>query len=150
MHLSKALLILAGFTGVAPGADNVLTPAQRKEGWILLFDGKDLKEWMTSDWQLSKRAVENGSINPHGSGGYMMVHEQQWENFILALDFKISAHCNSGILFRTNPLRAYPGKDVGYNAIEVQIMDSNTAGYYDTGAIYDLSKPSRNAMKPVG
>jgi hypothetical protein len=32
----------------------------------------------------------------------------------------------------------------------VQILDSPTAGYYDTGAIYDLVKPTKNAMKPVG
>ena len=43
-----------------------------------------------------------------------------------------------------------PGKDVGFNGIEVQILDSPTAGYYDTGAIYDLVKPTKNAMKPVG
>jgi hypothetical protein len=105
---------------------------------------------MTSDWQLSKRPVENASINPHNAGSYMMVYEQEWENFMLALDFKISTHCNSGIFVRTAPLRAYPGWDVGYNGIEVQILDSTGAGYYDTGAIYDLSKPIRNAMKPVG
>ena len=34
--------------------------------------------------------------------------------------------------------------------LEVQIEDSRTAGYYDTGAIYDLVKPTSNAMKPVG
>src|SRR5262249_52098568 len=28
--------------------------------------------------------------------------------------------------------------------------DSKTAGYHDTGAIYDLVKPTKNAMKPVG
>ena len=32
----------------------------------------------------------------------------------------------------------------------MQIVDSATAGYYDTGALYDLVKPASNAMKPVG
>ncbi len=144
------LLIAAYLSGAALAADNELTPAQQKDGWILLFDGKTLNRWMTSDWQLSKRPVEDGSINPHNAGAYMMVYEQEWDNFVLVLDFKISAHCNSGILLRNAPLRAYPGWDVGYNGIEVQILDSKEAGYYDTGAIYDLSKPTRNAMKPVG
>ncbi len=150
MRFCKLLLILATLYGPAAAADNELTPAQQKEGWILLFDGKTLNGWMTSDWQLSKGPVEDGSINPHNAGAYMMVYEQEWENYVLVLDFKISAHCNSGILLRNNPLRSYPGWDVGYNGIEVQILDSTTAGYYDTGAIYDLSKPTKNAMKPVG
>ncbi len=135
---------------LADAGDNQLTSQEQKDGWIQLFDGKTLNRWMTSDWQLSKGPVEDGSINPHNAGAYMMVYEEPWENFILVLDFKISAHCNSGILLRTSPLRAYPGWDVGYNAIEVQILDSTATGYYDTGAIYDLSKPRKQAMKPVG
>ena len=39
---------------------------------------------------------------------------------------------------------------MGYNGIEVQLIDSTTSDYYDTGAIYDLSKPTKNAMKPPG
>jgi Domain of Unknown Function (DUF1080) len=150
MKTRELILMMAGFCCAATAADNELTPAQSKEGWFLLFDGKTLNNWMTSDWQLSKKPVEDGSINPHNAGAYMMVHEQQWENFIVALDFKISPHCNSGIFVRTSPLRAYPGWDVGYNGIEVQLLDSSEAGYYDTGAIYDLSKPTKNAMRPVG
>ena len=80
----------------------------------------------------------------------MMVHTQQWSNFELKLDFKISPGCNSGVFVRTSPLQPRPGKDVGFNGIEVQILDTKTAGYYDTGAIYDLSKPTKNAMKPAG
>ena len=69
---------------------------------------------------------------------------------MLALDFKISKGCNSGVFIRTYPLTPRPGKDVGFNGIEIAIDDTTTAGYYDTGAIYDLVKPSKNAMKPVG
>ena len=36
------------------------------------------------------------------------------------------------------------------NGMEIAIDDTTTAGYHDTGAIYDLAKPSENAMKPVG
>jgi hypothetical protein len=28
--------------------------------------------------------------------------------------------------------------------------DTTSAGYHDTGAIYDLVKPAKNAMKPAG
>ncbi len=131
-------------------ADNVLTAAEKKENWILLFDGKSLDGWQTSTGQPSKIPTEDGCINPHGSGGYMMIHRQIWGDFVLALDFKISKGCNSGVFIRTYPLTPRPGKDVGFNGLEIAIDDTKTADYHDTGAIYDLVKPSKNAMKPVG
>jgi hypothetical protein len=63
---------------------------------------------------------------------------------------KISPKCNSGIFVRTSTLQTRPNKDVGYNGIEIAIDDTTTAGFVDTGAFYDLSKPKKNAMKPVG
>jgi hypothetical protein len=78
------------------------------------------------------------------------VYEQPLENYILTLDFKISPHCNSGIFVRTSSLTPRSGKDVGYNGVEVAIDDTRSAGYHDTGAIYDLVKPAKNAMKPAG
>ena len=133
-----------------PSADNTLTEAERKDGWQLLFDGKSLAGWMNSDKSAPKTPVENACLNPHGAGHYMLIHEKEWENFVLALDFKISPHCNSGIVLRTSPLTPHPGKDVGFNGLEVAIDDTTTAGYVDTGALYDLSQPTRNAMHPVG
>jgi len=131
-------------------ADNVLSEQERKQGWILLFDGKTLSGWMTSSQKPSKRPVEDHCLNPHRCGGYMLIHERQWGNFVLALDFRISPGCNSGIFLRTSPLEPLPDKDVGYNGIEVQILDSRDSGYYDTGAIYDLVRPTKNALKPIG
>jgi len=150
--LSFALLAWLFVAAIPSGmaADNQLTPAEKKQGWRLLFDGKTLDGWMTSESKQSRRPVEESCINPHRCGHYMMVHTQQWSDFILTLDFKISKGCNSGIFVRTDSLTPRPGKDVGYNGIEVQILDSTNADFYDTGAIYDLSKPSKNAMKPVG
>ena len=80
----------------------------------------------------------------------MMVPEKEFDNFILSLDFKISKGCNSGIFVRTFPIKVKPGEDVGYNGIEMAIDDTTGAGMHDTGAIYDLVAPCRNAMKPVG
>jgi hypothetical protein len=80
----------------------------------------------------------------------MMIHDMIWSDFQLALDFKISPGCNSGVFVRTFPLEPRPGKDVGFNGLEVAIDDTTGAGYHDTGAIYDLVKPTRNAMRPAG
>jgi hypothetical protein len=131
-------------------ADNTLTQAEKEAGWILLFDGKTTSGWMNSDRSAPRTDVQDGALNPHKAGHYMLVHTQQWENFVLALDFKISPRCNSGIFVRTSSLTPRPGKDVGFNGIEIAIDDTTRAGFHDTGAVYDLVKPSKNAMKPAG
>ena len=130
--------------------DNSLTDAQRSEGWLLLFDGVGTKGWMTRTRQpLPIRHVQNGNLNPHPCD-YMLLHEKIWENFQLSLDFKISPKCNSGIFIRTFPLEPRPGKDIGFNGIEISVDDTKTNSFHDTGAIYDLVAPSKNAMKPTG
>ena len=130
--------------------DNTLSPEEKAAGYKLLFDGKTLDGWKTSDMKPSNTPVENGCINPHKCGGYMMVHEQQQGDFILSLDYKISPKCNSGIFVRTFPLTAAPGWSVGYNGLEMAVDDSKGAGMHDPGAIYDLVAPCRNAAQPVG
>ena len=99
----------------------------------------------------SKRPVENGCINPHLCGRFsgMYYAKQPWGNFILSLDFKIVKDCNTGVFVRTWPLKVLPGTpgdDLGFNALEVQIIDTPGPVTGDAGAIYDLVKPKRNAM----
>ena len=132
------------------GADNELTEAEKKDGWLLLFDGKTHAGWMNSDRSAPRTPVEDGALNPHQAGHYMLVHDRQWKDYVLAVDFKISQGCNSGIFIRTEPLETRAGKDVGFNGIEVAIDDTTGADFHDTGALYDIVKPARNAMKPVG
>jgi len=145
-----ALAIALALSFPAAAADNELSPREKADGWVLLFDGKSLDGWMTSSGRPSRVPVEDGCINPHGCGGYMMVHKEPRDNFTLALDFKMSKGCNSGVFIRTASLTPRPGKDVGFNGIEVAIDDTPGAGFHDTGAIYDLVKPSRQASKPAG
>lgn len=150
MKHAIALLALALTSSPAFAGDNELTTQEKADGWVLLFDGKTFDGWMTSSGQQSRNPVEDGSINPHGCGGYMMVHKEKWADFVLALDFKISKGCNSGVFIRTGSLKPRAGKDVGFNGIEVAIDDTRGAGFYDTGALYDLVKPAKAAMNPVG
>jgi len=130
--------------------DNTLTEAEKAAGWRLLFDGKTHDGWMNSDGSRPRTPVEQGALNPHRAGHYMLVHTQSWADYVLVLDFKISPKCNSGIFLRTASLTPRPGKDVGFNGLEIAIDDTTGAGFHDTGALYDLSKPLRNAMKAVG
>jgi hypothetical protein len=143
-----ALLITTGFTVNA--ADNTLTDQEKQAGWQLLFDGTTTTGWMTiKEEPLPDSHVQEGSLNPHPCN-YMLVYAKPLDDFELALDFKLSPKCNSGIFIRTWPLTPRPGKDVGFNGIEIAIDDTREAGYHDTGAIYDLVKPLKNAIKPAG
>ncbi len=150
MRLSWLALLLLFCVSPLRADDNTLTDQEKQDGWLLLFDGNSLDGWMTSSQKPSQRPVEDHAINPHKCGGYMLMPNKAWGDFILALDFKISKQCNSGVFIRTFPLTPRPGKDVGYNGLEVAIDDTTTADFHDTGAIYDLVKPLKNAMKPVG
>ena len=58
--------------------------------------------------------------------------------------------CNSGVFIRTFPLTPRPGKDVGFNGIEVAIDDTTTAGFHDTGAIYDLVQAAQERHEARG
>ena len=131
-------------------ADNVLTEQEKQDGWVLLFDGQTTKGWMSpKEKPLPGSHVQAGSLNPHPCD-YMLVFDKPLENYKLSLEFKISKKCNSGIFVRTFPLAPRPGQDVGFNGIEIAIDDTGTAGFHDTGAIYDLVKPTKNVMTPVG
>ena len=146
--LSLATLVATCLAGNAQ--DNHLSPREKADGWQLLFDGKTTRGWMSPKRKpLPESHARDGTLNPHRCD-YMLTHEKEWGDFILSLDFRISPKCNSGVFIRTSPLEAKPGKDVGFNGLEVAIDDTTTAGYHDTGALYDLAKPSVNAMKPVG
>jgi hypothetical protein len=148
----RYLWLLALGVSIVPAMalDNELSSAEKRDGWILLFNGQTTAGWMNSNQTAPRTLVEDGALNPHKAGHYMLVHTQQWSSFVLSLDFKISKGCNSGIFIRTASLTPLPGKDVGYNGIEIAIDDTTGAGYHDTGAIYDLVKPTRQAMKPAG
>ena len=151
--LLRSMLIVTALslaTSTSLAADNELTSQEKTDGWQLLFDGKSLNGWQTSSQKPSLRPIDEGCLNPHKCGGYMMIHEKVWGDYVLSLDFKISPKCNSGLFIRTFPLTPRPGKDVGFNGIEIAIDDTTTADFHDTGAIYDLVKPTKNAMKPAG
>lgn len=132
------------------GDDNVLTEEERRDGWVLLFDGRTTAGWITPKGEpVDASHVREGALNPHPCD-YMLVHETPREDFALSLDFRISPGCNSGVFVRTWPLEPRPGKDIGFNGIEVAIDDTAGAGLHDTGALYDLVAPEANAMKPAG
>lgn len=145
-----ALIILTLLGSSAFAEENILTDLEKNNGWTLLFDGRSTRGWMSPKHQpLPDSHVQNGSLNPHPCD-YMLVYEKLLENFVLAMDFKITEKCNSGIFVRTMPLEPRTGKDVGFNGIEIAIDATPGPGFHTTGAIYDLVPTNMDSMKPVG
>jgi len=117
-----------------------------EEGVKVLFDGKSLDAWnqkATGGWTIDA----DGAMAWQKGCGYIWTKEQ-FGNFVLDLDFKVSKGANSGIFIRT----AKTGDPV-QTGIEVQVLDSTgrqKPGKNDCCSIYDVLAPSKNAEKPVG
>lgn len=136
LRLASIAMGLA-LAGVGLGAD---------EGFKKIFDGKSADRWLiAADNPLPKANVQEDGLNPHKSGGYIVVHDQKHEDFILDFDYKLSKKCNSGVFIRVGDL-----KDPVMTGIEVAIDDTTERGLHDSGAFYDLVAPRVNAQKPVG
>jgi hypothetical protein len=151
--MKHVVLVLAMFSSVVQAQetpDNALTADEKVAGWKLLFNGTDLTGWMSEDKSPSAAKVEDGAINPATGSSPLVVFKDYYGDFILSLDFKISAGCDTGVFIRLFPLTSVRDQPVSMNGLEVSINDSAGTDYTGTGAVYDLVAPSSNAMKPVG
>jgi hypothetical protein len=139
--LALLVSILHGMNGWA--ADNELTAAEKSEGWMLLFDGRDLDGWQNNDGKPVRAKIEDGAVNVHGTGGYLLVYEKPFGDFVLTCDVKMDQpFCNSGIFLRTGDL-----EEPVQSAIEVQIATDLEPDVHSFGALYDLVAPSKNAAR---
>lgn len=104
-------------------AMNSLTEKEKKEGWVLLFDGKTTSGWKNFNQEkLTGWLVEDGSLMGQGLGGDIggdIVSVKEYENFILKWDWKLGPHGNSGVM---------------YHVLE----DPKYAAAYETGPEYQL------------
>ncbi len=139
---AMAILVLAQATSLAD-----------EEGFVCLFDGRDLSAWKTSPnahWVVEDGVITladrtDGKLN---NPDYLWTKEK-YANFILELEFKVpEGYANSGVFLRTSDLG-----DPVYTGIEVQV--SNSFGKKITrggtaGAIYDCLAPTKNAIKKAG
>jgi len=140
-------IVLALFTAsVLAAADNQLTDAEKDAGWQLLFNGKDLTGWRCNNDKPIATKIEDGSLVPYQSGGYLIIYERQFSDFILKCDVRWEdLRCNSGVFFRVEDLR-----DPVNTGFEVQVMAGNRTRKHDLGAIYGLVAPSRAAGRGIG
>jgi len=162
--MKKTLLFFAAFV-LLYGASmaqtpNTLTKKEVKNGWKLLFDGKTTKGWHTylRDTVGSKWTVQNGAIvfdpsKPKNGGGDIVTNEE-YENYELNLEWKISKGGNSGIIF---DIQEDPKFYATYlTGPEMQVLDNvdaqdNKKENHLAGCLYDMSgNASVSKPKPVG
>lgn len=142
-----SFIILTFFiAGVSVAADNQLTDAEKDAGWQLLFNGKDLAGWRCNNDKPIATKIEDGCLVPYQSGGYLIIYERHFGDFIFKCDVRFEdPQCNSGIFFRVeNP------RDPVNTSFEVQVMAGSGTGKHDMGAIYDLAGPSKAAGRGTG
>jgi hypothetical protein len=125
----------------------MLTAKEKSEGWISLFDGETLTGWAATGkdegW-----TVDDGAILCTVKGGGYLYTLEQYEDFVLSIDFNIDPGVNSGVFVRWSDL-----KDPVNTGIEMQVLDTygrENPGTHDCGAIYDLVAPSKQTCKPAG
>lgn len=134
---------------------NVLSPSEQQEGFRLLFDGESLSGWRAFKAEQPPTAwkVENGAImlQPNGGTRGDIMTAEQFADFELRLQWKVSPGGNSGIFFRVDASQAVPWN----SAPEMQVLDDdrhldgqnpNTSA----GANYALHPRSRDTLRPVG
>ncbi len=141
-----ACLITTLTNARADAGDNTLTELEKQEGWQLLFNGKDHTGWVCNTGKPIATPVENGALVPYKSGGYIIMYEKPFGDFILKCDVRWeSPRCNSGIFFRVED-----PKNPVHTGFEVQVMSGKGVGTHQFGAIYDLQATTKNAGKPTG
>lgn len=130
----------------ASAADNQLTDQEKSEGYKLLFNGSELKGWHRNSDGFGGWRVEDGALCLDKGGG-MIYADETFDNFILKVDFKMSAGCNSGIFIRVGD----PKNEV-QTGLEIQVQDDygKKPNRNSAGSIYDLVAPTKNVVKPAG
>src|SRR4051812_3824809 len=93
------LVILLGGIGVRAG-DNELSEQEKKEGWLLMFDGKSVDGWMEGKKAMDARHVQEGAINVLDQSVYVSHYDRKFGDFHFVCDYKFDKGTNSGLFFR--------------------------------------------------
>jgi cytochrome c len=128
---------------------NELTAEEKADGWRMLFDGHSTLGWrgfgkpaMPDGWQ-----PVDGALTRVAPGGDILTHGQ-YENFELALEWRIAAGGNSGIFYRVRD-------KVRHSGPEMQVLDNQAhADSADrkrsAGSCYDMYAPVDDLTAPIG
>ncbi|MEJ7778838.1 MAG: DUF1080 domain-containing protein [Daejeonella sp.] len=157
-YLSLAIISVALLSACGTGKNAI--NSSEKAGWQKLFDGKTTTGWHTygkssagTKWKITDGALYlDASDKTAGQSGDLVTNEE-FENYHLKMEWKISKGGNSGIIFNVH-------EDPKYNATystgpEMQVLDND--GHADAkiikhraGDLYDLKASSKENVKAVG
>ena len=142
---------------------NNLTSKEKKDGWVLLFNGKDFKGWrqcngteMPKNWVIEENAMKvfTAADKKPGSGsnGDIVFGDKKFKNFEFSIDWKASKTANSGIFFN---VREVPGQPIYYAAPEIQVLDNvdatdNKIPSHLAGSLYDMIAADPKTVHPAG
>lgn len=167
MNIKKTIVIsglmLAGVAlfnnAKAQHTDNTLSQAEKAAGWKLLFDGTSTGGWhsynkpaLGSAWEAKDGALH---LTKHegGDNGGDATSADEYGDFDLKLDWKISPNGNSGVLFLVKEDTQHEWSY--YTGPEMQVLDNN--GHPDAkiikhraGDLYDLITSKPENVKPAG
>lgn len=142
---SSALLLL-GAVSFVQAQDNVLSEAEKADGFELIFNGKNLDGWRGD---VKGYLVEDGLIVCKPGGNLYL--PKDYKNFVIRFDFQVPPGGNNGL-----GIRAEMGKDAAYYGMEIQILDDyadcykNLNPYQYHGSIYGVVPVKRGFTKPAG
>lgn len=179
LRASTVLLLVTGLSQTAtaqPSAiaipPNSLTPAELKDGWRLLFDGKTLAGWRglgydsvpTAHWRVEGGAIKklpSGTVPLQADGqplkGGDLMTVDSFRDFDLSFEWKVAPGSNSGVKY--NVSEAFSLAKAGNHAalgFEYQVLDDSLASdnqlaNHRAGALYDLIAPGgAKRLAPVG
>jgi len=160
--LFSMLMVAICSTALWAQKSNTLTAQEKKEGWTLLFDGKNFDGWrkcnsteMAANWTVDQEAMKVGGNTErpgYGMGGDILFGSKKYSNFELSIDWMIAKEGNSGIFYY---VVEYPEKPIYYAAPEVQVLDNWNAGdnkltNHLAGSLYDILPALPQNAKPSG
>lgn len=145
VRLSLAIIALVFGSS---GQPQLSAAAPADEGWVNLFNGKDLDGWVQRGGKAKYRAENGevvGSTVPNTDNSFLCT-TRDYSNFILEVDFKVQQGLNSGIQIRSQSFdapksietkgkkRDIPAGRVHGYQVEIDPSDRAwTGGIYDEG-----------------
>lgn len=162
VSLALAAGILFSVTATAQKS-NSLTRAEKKDGWVLLFNGKNFDGWrqcngteMPANWSIEDDAMKvttgEGKRPGQGANGDILFSDKKFKDFELSIDWKAGKMANSGIFYY---VREVPGKPIYFAAPEVQVLDNkdatdNKIDSHLAGSLYDMIAADPSTVNPAG